>query len=238
MASHLGEYQFSMRKGYGLVVFWFLFFGFPNIFLLSSWLDGNTDALLFALLLWSPAFYLLADRIRSRVHVYSQGLVHQSLFTRKAIKFTPALKMYIRRIHETVYGVNAARHVSVRLVQNKVEMKIPSSFLHMEEMVQVLLDYQQAFMLPAMVQAFNEGKTLNFGAVKLNRNMIAVNNKKFPFDLLRSIEIENGVLRVYSYTDSGGLFQKGAMSAELSQIANFDILNYLMTPPEDGVKVY
>ena len=154
MASHLGEYQFSMRKGYGLVVFWFLFFGFPNMFLLGDWLEGNTHSLLFALLLWSPAFYMLADRIRSRVHVYSQGLVHQSLFTRKAIKFTPALQMYIRRIRETVYGVNAARHVSVRLVQNKMEMKIPSSFLYMEEMVQVLLDYQPRTTRPCVARGF------------------------------------------------------------------------------------
>lgn len=237
----LGHHIFTSRKSYGLMIFWFLFFGLPNIFLLSAWLDGNIHALFFALLLWSPAFYMLADRLRSRLHVYEKGLIYQSLFGTKTVKFTPSMQMYIGRIQERMYGVNTARHVSVRLVQNKEETKIPSSFLYMEEMIEILLNYQAQTMLPAMVQAFNEGKTLNFAAIKLNNRMISVKDKKFPFTDLREIEVENGVLRLYTHTNSGGLLQKGAAFVELKKIANFDVLNHLLSGSEvaqDDVKIY
>ena len=101
--AHLGKYHFTMRKSYGVMIFWFLFFGYPNMFLLRDWLDGNILGLFIALLLWSPAFYMLADCIRSRINVYEKGLVYQSLFRRKVVEFTPRLQMYIVRFLEQKY---------------------------------------------------------------------------------------------------------------------------------------
>ena len=112
----------------------------------------------------------------------------------------------------------------------------------MEELIDVLLNYQSQTMLPAIVQAFNDGKTLNFGAIKLSNKMITVKDKKFPFAELREIEVENGVLRLYTHTNSGGLLQKGAAFVQLSKIANFDVLNHLLSGSqpnaEDDVKIY
>lgn len=240
----LGNHLFTTRKKYGLVVFWFLFFAIPNIFLLGAWRDGNIHGLWAALLLWSPGFYLLADRLRSRLHVYEKGLIYQSLFGTKTVKFTPNLQMYIQRIQEKVYGVNAARHVAVRLVQNKETTKIPSSFLHMEQVIDELLNVQKQIMLPAIVKAFNEGKTLNFGAIKLNNRMISVKDKKFPFTDVQEIEVDRGVLRLYTHTNSGNLLQKGAAYVELAKVANFDVLNDLLSgsqaqsAADEDVKIY
>ena len=238
-----GNPLFTMRKQYGMIIFWFFFPGLFNLFLINDWLDnGNIIGLVFALIIWLPAFYVLADRIRSRIFVHEKGLIVQSLLGTKTVKFTPALQMYIGRIQERVYGMNTARHVSMRLVQNKEEIKIPSTFLYMEELIDVLLNYQSQTMLPAIMQAFNDGKTLNFGAIKLSNKMIAVKDKKFPFAELREIEVENGVLRLYTHTNSGGLLQKGAAFVQLSKIANFDVLNHLLSGSQpnakDDVKIY
>lgn len=157
----LGQLLFSMRKQYGMVVFWFFFPDLFNIFLLSDWLnEGNTIGLIGALIFWLPAFYALADRIRARIYVHQNGLVYQTLFGKKIIPFTPKLQIYIGRIQERVYGINTARHVSVRLVCNQEETKIPSSFLYIEEMIDVLLHYQQKTMLPALVKALQDGKII------------------------------------------------------------------------------
>lgn len=97
---NLGKRIFTTRKKYSLMILWFLLFSIPNTLLLMARLNGNFHALLFALLLWSPAFYLLADRLRSRLYVYENGLVCQSLFGSKTVRFTPGMQMYIGRIQE------------------------------------------------------------------------------------------------------------------------------------------
>ncbi len=236
-----GQHILTTRKSYKLMIFWFAFFALPNLIMLESWAESkNNDLLFFIFLLWSPAFYMLADRLRSRLHVYENGLIYQSLFGTKTVAFKPNMQMYITRIQEKMYGINAARHVAVRLVQKDVSIKLPSSFLDMEEVIEILLDYQANTMLPAMIQVFNEGKTLNFGAIKLSNRMISVKDKKFPFSELSDIEVDNGVLRFYTHNNSGGLLQKGAAYIELSKIANFDVLNHLLsgTQAQNDVTVY
>lgn len=54
--------------------------------------------------------------------------------------------------------------------------------------------------------------------------MIAVKKKIFAFADLRGIEVDNGVLRLYTYDNSGSLLQKGSAYVPLSEIANFDVL--------------
>lgn len=224
-----GQHLLTTRKSYKLMIFWFVFFALPNWVMFDSWMESkNNELLFFIFLLWSPAFYMLADRLCSRLHVYENGLIYQSLFGRKTIEFQPNMQMYIMRIQEKMYSINTARHTSVRLIQEDVAIKLPSSFLYMEEVIDILLNYQGNTMLPAMIQAFNAGKTLNFGAIKLSNRMISVKDKKFPVKELREIEVERGVLRFYTHNNSGGLLQKGAAFVELSKIANFDALNHLL----------
>lgn len=42
-------------------------------------------------------------------------------------------------------------------------------------------------------------------------------NKKFPLTDLREIEVDNGVLRLYTYQKSNGILQKGAAYVALSK---------------------
>lgn len=54
--------------------------------------------------------------------------------------------------------MNAARHVQVRLVQKDEKIKIPPSFLDIEEVIGILLAYQEQTTPPAIVQAFIKTK--------------------------------------------------------------------------------
>lgn len=239
-----GQHRLTTHKSKRLMILWFAIFALPVWVLFDSWLENkNPHMWFFMFLLYAPALYMLASCLRSRLHIYENGLIYQSLFGTKTLAFKPNMQMYITRIQEKMYGVNTARHVAVRLVQKDEDIKIPSSFLDMEEVIEILLDYQANTMLPAMTQAFNEGKTLNFGAIKLNNRMISVKDKKFPFDQLSDIEVERGILRFYTHNNSGGLLQKGAAYVELSKVANFDVLNHLLSHSdaldnEDDVKMY
>lgn len=239
-----GQHRLTTHKSKRLMILWFAIFALPVWVLFDSWLENkNPHMWFFMFLLYAPAFYMLASCLRSRLSVYENGLIYQSLFGTKTLAFKPNMQMYITRVQERMYGVNTARHVAVRLVQKDEDIKIPSSFLNMEEVIEILLDYQANTMLPAMTQAFNEGKTLNFGAIKLNNRMISVKDKKFPFDQLSDIEVERGILRFYTHNNSGGLLQKGAAYVELSKVANFDVLNHLLSHSdaldnEDDVKMY
>lgn len=146
---NLGRHIFTTQKKYGVVVFWFLVLGIFNIFSLRDWLNGDICRLYAALAVWSPAFYLLADRLRARLYVYETGLVYQMLSDCETIRFTPDLQMYIKRIRERTFGMDIASHVKVRLMQ----------------------DGRQT-VLPAVIRAFGLGKTLDFGAIKVNNREI------------------------------------------------------------------
>lgn len=235
--AHLGKYHFTMRKSYGVMIFWFLFFGYPNMFLLRDWLDGNILGLFIALLLWSPAFYMLADCIRSRINVYEKGLVYQSLFRRKVVEFTPRLQMYIVRFLEQKYfGWKTVRYISIRFKQNQEVIKIPISFLNLGKLADELLQYQQQFMLPVMEHAFRNGKTQNFGVVELNAKWIASRDKKIPLSLLRKIKINNGYLEIYTDLHTGHKLYKATKYAVLTDIANLDILLDLLDVPKDNLE--
>ena len=48
----LGNPLFTMRKQYGMIIFWFFFPGLFNLFLINDWLDnGNIIGLVFALII-------------------------------------------------------------------------------------------------------------------------------------------------------------------------------------------
>lgn len=227
MTPAFGNLIFSTRKSYGLVVFWFVFFFLPVAILVGSWLENhNPHALLFALLLYAPGFYLLADRLRSRLNIYQNSLEVQTLFGHKTMPFTPALKLYIGRLQERMYGVNTARHVFLRLESRDQRLSIPSAFLHLENVIELLLDYQSKAVLPALQHAFAEGKTLDFGVVKLNPRYLKIKDQMLPFAEISEIELLNGSLYVHTHNKHGTSWSgRGAARTELKHIANFDILN-------------
>lgn len=162
---NLGRHIFTTQKKYGVVVFWFLVLGIFNIFSLRDWLNGNICRLYAALAVWSPAFYLLTDRLRARLYVYETGLIYQMLSGCETIRFTPDLQMYIKRIRERTFGMDIASHVKVRLMQDGRQTEIPFLDRDMEKLIGVITDYQRQTVLPAVIRAFGLGKTLDFGAI-------------------------------------------------------------------------
>ncbi|ULJ60630.1 DUF6585 family protein [Wielerella bovis] len=94
-----GRHILTTHKSKRLMILWFAIFALPVWVLFDSWLENkNPHMWIFMFLLYAPALYMLASYLRSRLHIYENGLIYQSLFGTKTVAFKPNMQMYITRI--------------------------------------------------------------------------------------------------------------------------------------------
>lgn len=195
-----GKLITSFRKSKALVVGWLLLFGFPAFLIISYWWNNRDESiipLLGGLALLAPAVFVALDRWRYRVDLYEKALTLHTLLGSKTVRLHEGTKIYQKIVQEMVYGVNASKHINMTIDDGKRKIKLSSSLVDSDALLEMLLEFQMETIAPAIFRRYQEGRTADFGILQMRNGNIFYKKKPMPLAEVRSFEIEQGFFRLY-----------------------------------------
>lgn len=195
-----GELVTSFRKSKALIAGWLLLFGFPAFLIINYWWNNRDESVipLFAgLALLAPAVFVALDRWRYRVDLYEKALTLHTLLGSKTARLHEGTKIYQKIVQEKVYGVNASRHINMTIDDGKRTVKLSSSLVDSDALLEMLLEFQMETIGPAVFQRYQQGRTADFGAIQMRNGNIFYKKKPLPLSDVRAFEIEQGFFRLY-----------------------------------------
>lgn len=223
----LGEKQFSIRKSKFRLAFWSVVIMGSGLGIVAFAQNRSLTFNEILLLVWLGVAQLLffVELWRSRIDVYANGIVRRRLFGQAYVfVFNPYMQVFIKRRCLGLWHWRIGRQTRVRLRDEIHEYSLPFSFSRNEEVVAHIESYLFRVSMHMLNQLYDAGETLDFGAVQLNRNHIAVSGKYLLRNEFGQIDVRGGRLRIYAKNGKGGIKRLAFSKTPVHEIANFRML--------------
>ncbi|QMT31074.1 DUF6585 family protein [Alysiella filiformis] len=223
----LGEKRFEIPKSKWRLAFWsaLIVLAALGLYLLAQKRSLTVNELLLLAWLAVAQILFIVEYFRSRIDVYSNGIVRRRLFGQAYVfVFNPYMQVFVMRRSLGLWHWRVGRQTSVRLRDEMHEYRLPFSFSRNEEVVAEIENYLFRESMHMLNQLYDSGETLDFGAVQLNRNHIAVSGKYLLRNEFGKIDVRRGHLRIYGKNEKGKIKLLAFSKTPLHQIANFRLL--------------
>jgi len=195
-----GAFIDEYKKSWWLLIGWFLLFILPGFLILSSDAavkEHEPIAILAGLLLLPiPMLIIFLDRLRSRVSLYENGIIQNTLFGRSEVKFDANSKFRYKVFSESISGISTGTKTKLQVANNNQKVNISSSYVGVEVLHDDFREKELELVYPAMKKAYLEGKTIDFNALKLKANQFVFNKKTIAFNEIKDIALQSGHLQI------------------------------------------
>lgn len=201
-AKGLGELVGVYRKSWALPIVFLLLFGFPAWLVIASWWESREwPVLLFGLALLLPTAITALDRWKYRVFVHDKGLVVNGLFGRSGVRFAAGMRIWQKSVRESINGIPAGTHRTIRLCDGKRTVKLGSSIVGIGAIGEMLSEFELNGLRPAMAKRYERGERVEFGPMALHGGKLFNGRKNIAVTDIGTMELANGYLTI---RQSGG----------------------------------
>ncbi|MBL7003576.1 MAG: hypothetical protein ISR69_06090 [Gammaproteobacteria bacterium] len=194
-----GAFVDEYKKSWWLLIGWFLLFILPSFFILNSTAVNEHEPIAIVsglLLLPIPMLIIFLDRLRSRVSLYENGIIQNTLFGRSEVKFDANAKFRYKVFSESISGIPTGTKTKLQVVNGKQKVLINSSYVGVDVLHADFREKELGLVYPAMKKAYLEGKTIDFNALKLKTNQFVFNKKTIAFNEINDISLQSGHLQI------------------------------------------
>lgn len=226
----LGELRLRLRKSpWRLAVWAALVLSVPVAMFVAAangrFADVTGNEVIISLLLLLGLMVLVADFATVRIDVHGEALVYRSLLSRRVVRFSPYMRLYVRRWRYGFLVFRFGRFTDVFLEdENGERHHIRSSFRRNEQAAVVMEHYLFRNAMHMLNQIYDAGEVLDFGAVQLSREHIAAAGRTVLREQVGRYAIGGGKLKIYGGKKNAKLKLLPLASVQVEKIANFRIL--------------
>lgn len=104
-----------------------------------------------------------------------------------------AIQMCRKKVYFALFELRELYQCSL-LLRNGTKIKISKSTENLSELIKSLKHYIYQYVLPELDKSFNEGRWLNFGSLKIQKNSFEFHRKQGSWKLVNQVSVKSGSL--------------------------------------------
>lgn len=183
--------------GYGL---WRTFYGYTNFGPASARLWGRFWFYIAAILLIFVLLYTLRRLLRAhrRVEVHSLGLrIYLPPVKRVNLRWEDISALSTTTSRQSFLGWKSKPRNKLKMISTDDKtLKLDHRFKELTDLITIVKEQVYPLIKPSLVNAFHQGKVLDFGAISLSRTGLSTHEQDLPWSYIKGLTAENGYFSI------------------------------------------